>query len=1426
MSYLNGKVTENLIVPVKCCTEQGTAFFIGRNQLVTARHVVREHFNNPSAPEPIFVIVEGKTLTCKAEELGGSADVAILTILDDESFEVSEWLILLKDHFVPKLELTVYGYPQEVAMGVNLVSLSVINRLEVSNWNDRTLVRLDNLKLFNYDGLSGSPVVNVEGRVIGILTLQVNETLGYLSIAKISSLLSTKGVSYAEDWQKEDNTTFGQGRSADLCEKAVASIHDRYMPGLHQNNNQLVLSLKSMSDKKTIDESTRDANTLVDFIDGIGKKKLSIIMKIFNQPGSWKFDLTTKKGIEYLELFCQYAFKDRFKNILSWNEEIQFDRYVNILRDGYAFDYINGGLTKNLCLIGKAGSGKTHNLCDFATKNQELANIYLFFGTEFRPHESVTEHIRTVICEKDSFNDLNIQMQKNGRYAVIIIDALNEGLGCTYWNNQLGALRKELSKYDHIKLVVSVRSPFNQELSDLTSRKSGWKIVEVEGFEDVDTAINKFFEEYGIPKEYKNRKIEAFRNPLFLKIFCETFYSMSYSERTRFSKRIIYKKYVEKKNVIVSHLVDEDLELNVADKYLMKLANYSVNNNHFNVVTRKKAREYARRICPYRLWSNDLLNAMLTSNLLLEDRSTKDDAAVMFEYENLGDYYKAEQLLSPKKDVDNVLEWLIGEKKYYERNPIVSSHKFENAIIALYDCWNEQGANVQRNVKLQKNTFLRELYISYLLNSDLDYNAVLNLLTELDPSIKQDLKLLRAPQELSLTKTLTIHKNLLSYETIAKRDLLWTNFVNGMFEGYGSSIIQSPLHTDNSPHELNDEIKAFLIRLGWLLTTSHPKYRALIIRCLRKELNSCKAAITWLLELFANVNDPYVLQGLFCAIAGVVLPSRNKELAGSVAEYVYKTYYQHRETVPQDLIVRQWSLKIVERAYYLDNENNKWWAQIETPFEALPFDEAEIPLKRDIDRGYFGMQHGSQLMYNSIFGFEDFNRYIIGNNNRLRSSDYFKYNLISDKYEGDDLDREEAELAYYIKNVFGWNDKLGFLDNGKYSVNRSHNDEERIGKKFQWLAWYRLNARLMDSYKVTKSPFYFSQEAKKEDITPHPYPWNSSEVSYFDPTLDVEGYKKTAHLLKGLEASDIIGAEDIEWVQKNDYVPVFRFKAALEDGTPYVMLRGFDKAQQDDKETVVITNAVFIKRADAEGFEKWCKTKNFYGRWMPERNGMYEFLWNDYPWADAYKNALEVKSWERPSNGCPCDVMLAYEAQLQEHWEGIANEDEYLTTVYMPCSDLMEKAGLYCSEVRGIVKADSDNSIAAINPSVEEGMTGLFIRKDILDEYLRKNDYILFYYVLGEKLLYIEEFHSVMKDLSAAYKYNLDGTVSELQAMRVIERESPKPVKASLEKILALRKKKEEEGLTSREVIELINMEQVLEKKNEKDNNNDSEEEG
>ena len=549
MSFLNGKIVERIVVPVECCTEQGTAFFIGSRQLLTARHVVREHFSNPDAPAPVFINVGGIKVLCRAAEFGGTNDVALLTINDEEDFKALDWLQLLKDEYVEKLKLMVYGYPQEVAMGLNLVEITVRHRLQISGWNDRTVTREDTLHLRWYDGLSGAPVVNKQGRVVGILTQQTNETLGYLSVKKMHDKLDKMGLAYADDWKDEDDTTFGQGRSAEISEETIAAIHDRYLPDLHQKNKRLETKLQFIVDKKTIDDNVKIAKALIAFLNSLtqaDKEKFSVIFRKNDSTLSFP-----PKDTNELDLFCKYTMNDRFDNILSWRQGRNLHNLVEKLLEGNAFDYIEGGNQKNICLVGKAGSGKTHSLCNFARHNQELSNIYLILGTEFGAHKSVISHIKEKVCEGIGFEDFNLKMKERNRFAVIVIDAINEGLGCVYWNNQLGGLRKELEKYDQFRLIISVRSPFEIELNDLTAKDSKWEIVPVVGFENKDEAIKRFFKEYEVPILYKDKYLEAFGNPLFLKIFCETFHAMSPSEREMASKMAIYKKYVEKKNVLV-----------------------------------------------------------------------------------------------------------------------------------------------------------------------------------------------------------------------------------------------------------------------------------------------------------------------------------------------------------------------------------------------------------------------------------------------------------------------------------------------------------------------------------------------------------------------------------------------------------------------------------------------------------------------------------------------------------------------------------------------------------------------------------------------------------------------------------------------------------------------------------------------------------
>lgn len=1370
MSYLNGRQVENLVVPVQCESEQGTAFFISKTQLLTARHVVKAHFQSPLAPEPIYIKVSGQPILCKAQELNipeNVIDLALLTVEAETHFYSTDFLTLLCDQYVKDMSLYVYGYPQEIAMGCNLVDLKVRNSLEIPNvvWYNRALTRDDKLSLRNYDGLSGSPVVSISGRVTGIIVLQINETLSYLSISQVKKHLDNKKINYQTNWDEDDSTIMGIGRSLQHCKDSVASVHGRYNPKLHQTNSDLEKILDDFSDKVKLEESMQKVNDFVVSLNQLPENMKKEIQEKLKIQLSFDVDIRKINDFDKLKRCYFYVQSHSFKFVGDLNMIMELNRITYQLNED-DFERLRYSRKKNLCLIGKAGSGKTHSLCHYSLHNQSKANIYLFFGTNFKVSQSPIDLIREKVCQNISFMDFNTELKNRNRYAVIVIDAINEGLGCSYWNNHLAALRKKMDYYDHIRLVISIRMPFDKEINDLSEDRV-WHIQTIDGFEEKNKAITKYFEYYGIDIEYRDLHIEAFKNPLFLKIFCEIFHSLTEEEKEKSNKQMLYQRYVVQKNQQVADLVNEDPELNITDRYLSKLANYCVYYGHFNPISRYKARQYAQRMAPYRLWDNDLLHACLTTNLLLDDRSHIGEPAVMFEYENLGDYYKANELLRSKMDVKDLLRWIEDEKKYLEGNSSIPSEKFRTTVKALFDCWyhQEQREELYNEKALQNGGSLYELYYEFLMESDVPDDELLSILVKLETEKINPLRLIQKFDEVTLDEVKKIHSKLKSYSTVSSRDFVWTRYVNQMYERNGDGYLGDISLERDQTKEVSDEDRVYLICITWMLTSSHPKFRAIIIRKLRKILNIHHFLNLWLIELFEDVNDPYVLVGLYSAVCGVVLSSRDIKLTAEIAGHIYRNYYEREETVPQDLIVRQWTLKIVERAYNLDQTCN-YWERIKTPFTPQLIDKKAIPEFCKIHSDYFGTQQGSIRMYHSLFGSRDFNLYIIGLNNNSYSNDYFQL-IDNGKYQGILLYDIMAEMAYCIMHVFGWNDKLGYLDNGKSSPNRSHNDQERIGKKFQWLAWNRVNAHLMDTYRTTKKQYFYSEEAEDKDLALKPYPWYSGAVSCFDPTIDVElRYDFGAGLL-GIEKQPIKGKEDKDWINNNEFLPDFRYVAKFQDGLEYVMLIGYDNSEEDGKETFLFSNACFVKQNEAENFTVWAKDKNFHGRWMPENSGMINFLWNDYPWADSYKSSIQDGVWLDVRN-CPCEIQLSYETQLQEDWEGIDQNNEFLTTVYMPCVEIMNQMDLYCSEKRGIIKT-TDGSLAAFNTDYGSPVNGLFVRREILNDFLKQNGYVMFYYVLGEKLLRMENHNSNLKNLSAAYQYQLDSEVKKIQPMRVIE---------------------------------------------------------
>lgn len=92
-----------------------------------------------------------------------------------------------------------------------------------------------------------------------------------------------------------------------------------------------------------------------------------------------------------------------------------------------------------------------------------------------------------------------------------------------------------------------------------------------------------------------------------------------------------------------------------------------------------------------------------------------------------------------------------------------------------------------------------------------------------------------------------------------------------------------------------------------------------------------------------------------------------------------------------------------------------------------------------------------------------------------------------------------------------------------------------------------------------------------------------------------------------------------------------------------------------------------------------------------------------------------------------------------------------------------EQIGLYCSEIRGVIKTTGD-SVAVLNIGHCNCVHGLFVRRDVLNDYLKCNGYVMFYYMLGEKVFGIGQMNSIIKDLSASHQYQLENEVVVIQS--------------------------------------------------------------
>lgn len=1322
------------VVPVRCDNERGTAFFIAPDTLVTARHIVAQNAVNGV---PVIISTD-KQVLCDVEyiaEEGVNVDVVLLRCKD---YQQEDYLKLLAAEFNEDRQLTIVGYPKEFGNCSDIISMEVQDRLGNRKEDyDTTVVRTDSLAFTSYKGFSGSPVLNEKGSVIGITVNQLGGSLGYVSIKSLAARLEEHGTIVSKDWQSEDFSPCGRGSSQRQVEKAVGYAALRYNRNLHVGNSDFdeevnMFALRQYRLDKEKDVKKIEYKAIISFGKELVKYRKGDYDILFTMLRIWRNNNPNKE---------------------KWSPKIK-----DFYRDEYPklqplIDKWRLGKNQIVLAKGKAGMGKTHYVCATAERLCKEMNVYLLFGSRFSEDQDFEAQLCSMMgIGENALQKLNDKMIEENSNALIIIDALNEGATEYFWNVAMKRMETLLKLYDRLKLLITYREDENFDLSIPCS------IIELRGFEaNTNEAIQKYFAYYQIEDsdgEIQKRYFAEFNEPLFLSMFCVvancdfrfTMGDFSYSE--------LFHQYIKYRNDIVSKGVDEDSHRNVTEKALMKFANYSLYYNQCSDISRQKARHYADQICRNRTWSNNLLNWILKKNLMLS--TGQQGERLMFGYQKMGDFLMADIFMHNKMTDAAKVDFILEKGTHRE---YASYRRF---IIALLSEWELTPQLLERKIA----TKIYHLILASLRHHGKNNQAILKWMQNnniFSVRILHDFL-----KDLTLEVFMVAHHVLKSAD-MAHRDKAWSTMVNKEY----SHRLDAQWFADFIaiiPREDTDEgWSKVVILLCWMCTSPHPYVRGAIIRKLVEIFGKKPSMALFALNEFFDCNDPYVVQVITCAIYGYLLRKRDATEAAKIADLILRFFYQDNKA-PEDILVRQWTMQTLALADEL-NGTNAFFGAIQPPFASENPYDLVVDKAESITKKYFGESEGSWKMYETLYGFSDFRRYIIGTNSRANSDVFLKKEgahvktlLLADII---------LMVANIAKHDFHWNDELGKLDDNVYSEGRYNNLTERFGKKYLWLALYKADALLSDHFKVADGCNYLYSPTEN-DIEPTPYPWHTREYSRIDPTIlnasDAQAYTS----FQADELENVQSETNEQWMSKEHQIPKPRLMLKDTDGSEWIVLTCYDGYRLDAEEGTVkdlflFSNAAFIKYKELEIFWRWAAMQNFYGRWMPERrNGSIDYLWNEYPWAETYKRTLrDVDDWENPGKGATFKINLSYEAQLQEEWIGLDETEMYLKEVSMPNHFVMEALNLYTAE-RGVIRAKSDNTIVARNFSIGK-MNGLTMRKEYLDQYLSDNNLALVFYSLGEKYIIQKgTYQSIGQryDLSGAYCYH-DKSFEEIQPMHI-----------------------------------------------------------
>ena len=680
-----------------------------------------------------------------------------------------------------------------------------------------------------------------------------------------------------------------------------------------------------------------------------------------------------------------------------------------------------------LLLLGEAGIGKTHLLCDIVSarlnKDNPILPSVLVFGEEIdRRREIVPQvikrlELKKIKGEKQFLKQLNEAGKKANCRALFILDAANEMLHLKASKRLIQKLYREIRNYPYVGLVISVRNGFEDLFINKTIKKS-FEIEYHPGFKNREwEAVYAFFNEFKLPLPEIPLLAPEFLNPLFLLLFCNAFQKRSGKKKPK----AVYRGH-EGATYIFEHFI-KSIADKIAAKY--KLPKGKTKNG-------------------YVIW--DTVIEKMAERMVDENTDRLSEVKVI---DIIGKAYpkiKADKFLKDLESnmlVVKVPDYDIDSGKITGFNYRFPFQKFSDHLLARYIFKKYHGQKKTPKQFFAKNTTMGKYLLNsfnrgliealmiecpertrgkefidvapYLTDKYFVVEAFINSLIWRNPkaflldakkypksTIKLINKLIRDKETfyLLLNAFITVagcpehpfngnflHQWLWKFN-MPERDSKWSVFLH--HQNNGNTAVERLLKwawaSNDKAHICDESLILLSITLAWFLTTPNRAIRDKatkgLVCILTHRLDICHK----LLLIFDAVNDVYVLERLYAVAYGCAMRNfTDTSSLKQMALWIHKKHFSKKQPLPH-LLLRDYARGVIEVALNRNIPLKINRKNIVPPYKSEWI--GSVPAEAELKKKYYPEKEstGSKGMWRiwfSVIGGGDFDRYVIGTNSHF-----------------------------------------------------------------------------------------------------------------------------------------------------------------------------------------------------------------------------------------------------------------------------------------------------------------------------------------------------------------------------------------------------------------------------------------------------------